>query len=160
VNTRHRTFTSWLLALGLVAALGAPRPAAAQDSGFGLGVVVGDPSGLSFKGYVGPTAAIDGGVGFGLLTGEHFSAYLDFLWEWRLTSWERANLALYVGVGPKLALFFHGDEVRVGARAPVGLAFQFTRVPLDVFVEVAAGLWFIEHTDFDLDAGVGVRYWF
>jgi hypothetical protein len=155
-----KKLTSVLMVLGVAAALAAPRQASAQDSGFGLGIVVGNPTGLSFKGYIGPTAAIDGGIGYGFINDGHLAAYLDFLWEWRLTSWERAHLALYVGVGPKIGQFFDRDEFRVGARAPVGLAFQFTRVPLDFFVEVAAGLWFIQETDFDLDAGLGLRYWF
>ena len=157
---RSRTFTLLLTALWLAVAMMAPRPASAQDSGFGLGIVLGDPSGLSFKGYVGPTMAIDGAVGYGVINDGHLSAYVDFLWEWQMTSWERADLALYVGVGPKIGQFFHHDELRVGARAPVGVSFQFSRVPLDFFVEVAAGLWFIDHVDFDLDAGLGLRYWF
>jgi len=155
-----KTLTRLLVALGLSLAFLVPQPASAQDSGFGLGFILGDPNGLSFKGYVGPTAAIDGAVGFGIINDGHLAAHLDFLWEWRLTSWERANLALYVGVGPKIGHFFDREEFRVGARAPVGVTFQFTRVPLDFFLEVAAGLWFIEDIDFDLDAALGLRYWF
>jgi hypothetical protein len=33
-------------------------------------------------------------------------------------------------------------------------------VPIEVFVELAAGLWVIRVTDFDLDAAAGFRWWF
>jgi hypothetical protein len=152
----------WVFGAALIVAMSLSHShmARAQDSGFGLGIIVGDPTGLSFKGYVGPTAAIEGAVGFGFLRGNHVHAHLDFLWEVPLTSFERANLVLHFGVGPKVGFFDELDRVRVGARAPVGLTFQFTRVPLDVFLEVAAGMWIVDDLDFDLDAAAGVRYWF
>mgnify|MGYP006928362950 CR=1 FL=1 len=168
-KTRSVLLATFLAALAMAALAMAPRAASAQDKGFGLGVVLGDPSGLSFKGYIGPTAAIDGALGLGFLDAHHIAAYIDFLWEWQLASWNPANLALYLGVGPKVGRFSNHehhqdhrghDEVRVGARAPVGVAFQFRRAPVDAFVEIAAGLWVADHARFDLDAGFGVRYWF
>jgi len=157
-----RSSTRWLVAgvLALVVAFPVARSAQAQDSGFGLGLILGDPNGIDFKGYVGPTASLEGAIGFGIIDDGHLHAHLDFLWEFDLTSFDRADMLLHVGVGPKIGLFFDADEFRVGARGPVGLTFQFTNVPLDFFIEVAAGLWFIDDVDFDLDAAVGLRYWF
>ncbi len=173
VSMKHSN-TIFRLLLGFVLAVlcMAPLSASAQDSGFGLGVVFGDPTGVAFKAYVGPTTAIDGAVGLGVLGGDHVAAYIDFLWESRLTSWSGANLAWYIGIGPKVGRFSHHshhgkhddhsdhDQLNVGARAPLGLTFQLTRVPVDIFVEAAAGLWIVDNARFDLDGGLGARFWF
>lgn len=149
-----------LATIALSVALFAPANASAQDSGFGLGFILGDPNGLSFKAYVGPSAAIDGAVGFGVIDDSHVAAHLDFLWEWQLASMDWSNLAFTIGVGPKIGHFYHHDSFRVGVRAPFGLALQFNEAPLDCFLEVAPGLWIIDNARFDIDAGLGLRYWF
>jgi len=43
-------------------------PTVAQDRGFGLGIIVGEPTGLSFKKWSGDTTAIGGAIAwsFGL----------------------------------------------------------------------------------------------
>lgn len=124
---------------------------------FGIGLIVGDPSGVSGKHNLGPMA-IDWAVGFGLIEGAGLHGHVDWLWNHDLASLDRADLGLHFGVGPKIALF--NDFTWIGARAPVGVNFNFSRVPIDVFVEVAAGLWIIEDTDFDIDAAAGARWWF
>ena len=155
-----RYFVSLLALLAVVTTLDLGH-AEAQESGFGLGVIVGDPTGLSLKGYAGDLA-IDGAVGFGLIGGNHLAAHVDVLWQPQLASLNRANMLLHFGVGPKFAIWDGGDNdgFALGARVPVGLTFAFTRAPVDVFIEASAGLWIISNVDFDLDAAVGARYWF
>lgn len=142
----------------------APAAASAQDSGFGLGLIVGDPNGVSMKGFLNDRIAIDGAIGFSLLNGNHLYAHADFLWNHHLMDFDRAWMKLHFGVGPKLGMFFvdepADDFIAVGARAPVGLTFGFERVPIDVFVEIGAGLWIVPNADFDLDAAAGARYFF
>lgn len=151
---KSKLFASMLL---LVAAM-QPGAALADEPGrFGIGLIVGDPSGVSGKHNLG-RMAIDWAVGWGLIEGDGIQGHVDWLWSLDLKSFDRADLGLHFGVGPKLALF--DDAAWVGARAPVGVNFAFERVPIDVFVEVAAGLWIVEETDFDLDAAAGARWWF
>ena len=144
----------------MTASAALPADSAAQDSGFGLGLVVGDPTGVSLKGFLSDRIALDGAVGFGFLGGDHLYAHADFLWNQPLRQFERASMLLHFGVGPKLGLALGDDALWLGARAPVGLTFGFERVPVDVFVEVAAGLWIVPATDFDLDAAAGARWFF
>lgn len=133
---------------------------AAQDSGLGVGLIVGDPTGLSLKGFLNDRIALDGAIGLGFLGGDHFYAHADFLWNQPLRDFDRARMLLHFGVGPKLGLAFGDDALWVGARAPLGLTFAFGRVPIDVFVEAAAGLWIVPATDFDLDVAGGARWFF
>lgn len=133
--------------------------ASAQDGRFGLGIQVGNPTGVTGKHHFGGRPLfIDWAVGFSLFEGRGLNTHLDFLWQPNITTFDRAKMDLYFGVGPQL--FAHNDDLWIGVRAPLGLDFVFDRVPIEVFVEVAAGLWIIEDVDFNIDAGAGFRWWF
>ena len=155
-----------LVAFFALTPLAASGTAAAQyDRGFGLGLIIGDPTGVSMKGFMTPETAIDGAVGFGLLGGEDLHVHADFLWHFEVQRWDSAKLDLYLGVGPELGVHFHDhprddhNDLRIGARGPFGLSVMFD-APFDVFLEVAAGLWLIDKVGFHLDAAIGARYWF
>jgi hypothetical protein len=137
----------------------APRP----DRDFGLGIIIGDPTGLSAKYFLAPDQALDFALGLGFIGREHVAMHLDYLFHFDLKRWPSAALDLYLGIGPKLGFHEHRDDdlhVRIGARAPFGFAMAFINVPFDVFVELAAGLWLVDKVDVDLDAAIGGRYWF
>lgn len=155
-----RGLTMLLCALCVVTA--SPGESYAQKHGdFGLGVMLGDPTGLNAKLWLGQDFAVDFGVGFSFLGGEHLHIQADFLWHFDIDRFSSGALDLYLGVGPKLGIFTGGgDGVRVGVRAPLGIAFELAKAPFDFFLEVAAGLWLIDDVDFDLDAAIGFRYWF
>jgi hypothetical protein len=73
-------------------------------------------------------------------------------------TFDRATMDLYFGVGPQVWAW--NSNVDLGARAPLGVDFILERWPIDVFVEVAAGLWIIEDVRVNVDAGAGFRWWF
>jgi hypothetical protein len=156
--------------LGLLAALAwmVPRAAAAQEAReFGLGIIIGDPTGLSGKYFFSEENALDFAVGLGVLGGGHLHVHADYLWHFPLDRWSSGRFDLYAGVGPKLGVgkkgkWGKGDDgdVRLGIRGPLGVSVMFLEAPFDVFVEVAAGLWIVEKVRFDLDAAIGARYWF
>jgi hypothetical protein len=157
--------TLWML-LGVCAlfALALPTHAQAQRRDFGLGLVIGDPTGLSVKGFLDDRQAIDGALGFGFIGDDHISLHADYLYHFDIKRWDIAMLDLYIGVGPKLGLHDHGPRdnthILLGARAPIGLALTFLEAPFDIFLELAAGLWLVENVDLYLDAAIGGRYWF
>jgi len=163
-----RTRCGLLFALVTVGVLsGNARALAQSNHNFGLGLIIGDPTGLSMKGFLTQDTAIDGAVGLGVLGGDTLHIHADFLWHFEVKRWDAAALQLYLGVGPKLGLVGHphphppDDHHRLffGARGPFGLAVMFN-APFDVFLEVAAGLWIVQEVRFDLDAAIGGRYWF
>jgi hypothetical protein len=162
--------------LAVVAALAAGATTARADSTggsdkgvFGLGIIAGEPTGVSGKYYLGNDTAIDGAIGFAII-GRGFQAHSDFLWHpIVIDQKESFVLPLYVGVGARILRHNSGgsddvDHTRIGLRVPVGILFDFTEIPLDVFAEVAgvgdyrtAG-----DSDFalDINLGVGARYYF
>jgi hypothetical protein len=163
-----------------------PRPAGRTKSNFeanktfGLGIMLGGPSGLSGKYFVGPSTAIDFGVGYhGCCRyrnhgGLHLHA--DYLWHpVSLVSAEAFELPFYVGVGGRFWDWDHDNDYdgeAIGVRVPFGLAFDFNEVPIDIFVELVPVLDFFFGADcgpgddycdgvnFDIMAAIGFRYYF
>lgn len=146
------------------------RTAFAQETKgvFGLGLIVGEPTGVSAKYYLADDTAVDFAAG-GAVVGRGIQVHGDFLWHpWVLERQESFVLPLYVGPGVRVLRRDAGggedDHTRIGLRGVVGFLFDFTTVPLDVFVEVAgvADYRTLEDDNFglDLNAGAGVRYYF
>jgi len=163
-----------------------PRPHGFRTSSFeankkfGLGLELGDLVGITGKLFVTPSQALDFGVG-DLYDGYYVNGgnggihlYLDYLWHpFVLAKTEPFELPFYVGVGGRFWDFDYGcDRAGVcsnaslfGIRVPIGIAFDFNNVPLDVFVQVVPTLDFYRDFGgrsvyFDFDFTVGIRYWF
>lgn len=158
-------------ALSLVAVVGilaSPTDAHARRGGpFGLGVELGDPSGLSFKYFAGGNTAIDGGLGFSVRH-DWIRVHLDYLFHFP-TRAGGAELLPYVGIGGKLAVwddrrdddwYDDDDDFGLGVRVPLGVAWHPGSVPIDIFGEIVPGLWLLPGTNFDFDFAIGVRFFF
>ena len=129
----------------------------AQDSGIGAGLIFGEPTGLSFKSWVSSKTAVDAAITWSSVS-DFLYIHADYLiHNFDIIDISDGKLPLYFGIGAKVGF---GNEVHFGARIPIGLDYMFSGAPVDIFVEVAPGLTFIPGVDFDLDGGIGVRYWF
>ncbi|HUH04657.1 MAG TPA: hypothetical protein VML75_21825, partial [Kofleriaceae bacterium] len=111
---------------------------------FGIGIIVGEPTGVSAKLYLGGDSnmAVDAAAGSAVVGGG-LQAHADVLWHpFILTDEDSFVLPAYGGVGLRL-LDAGGRTVsdfHVGIRGVVGILFDFKTVPLDAFVEVAGVL--------------------
>lgn len=123
----------------------------------GLGIMVGEPTGLSFKYWMGSKTAVDAGLTWSLSGNDAIGVHADYVWH-KWLNVEKGQLALYYGVGA--ALWVAESNTGLGARIPVGLNYLFQDAPLDLFIEVVPGLGVLPDTDFDVDGGIGVRYYF
>lgn len=156
----------WIALAALV--VGTPALAAAEGRPFGLGLILGSPTGISAKAYIAKGHAIDAALGVAFVNGNGFHIHADYLWHPLILAHDEAfTLPLYIGIGGRM-LFRgrddkQGDKLHLGPRAPVGILFDFKTVPIDVFLEVALVIDVIrtEGDDVvDINAGVGVRYYF
>jgi hypothetical protein len=141
---------------------------------FGLGLELGGPTGLNGKYFLSDDGALDFGVGAdGYAYRYHgrsgLNVYLDYLWHpVALASNETFQLPLYVGLGGRIWAFdedrYRNDVLAFGVRVPVGIAFDFNNVPLDIFIQLTPTLDFYRgYTDnagFWFDFSAGIRYWF
>ncbi len=129
----------------------------AQSSGFGVGLITGNPTGLSLKMWTGETTALDAAVAWNF-DADWIGVHADFLLHnFNLISVSKGQLPLYYGLGAKLGL---GNDIAIGARVPIGLDYMFDSVPIDIFVEVVPGLMVVPAIDFDIDLGLGARFFF
>jgi hypothetical protein len=147
---------------------------------FGLGVVIGDPTGLSAKLWVAPTNAIDFGLGFWSgVNGDCFvdnagntictnagvhngSFNADYLWQSNIIRGS-AQLDWHIGGGGRM-IFWSGCQsncVAIAARAPIGLDLMFQNPGfLEVFFELAPSFWIVPDVGFGIEGGLGVRFYF
>ncbi len=138
----------------------------AQDSGFGIGVILGEPTGLSAKLWLTDTTAIDFAAAWSFYRNEgngndnSGALYLhaNFLYHFKnIINVKSGEFDLYTGIGGKVAF---GDDFYMAVRVPIGLLYMFEKAPFDVFVEVSPALALVPGTGFDLGAAIGGRYWF
>ena len=159
-------------ALAVAVALLWPSTASAQDEKgrFGIGLILGEPTGVSVKYYLTDTTALDGAVG-GAFVGRGVQFHGDFLWHPSaliIDSNETFVLPAYVGIGARLLSVEKSssasDHLRIGARFVAGLLFDFRKIPIDVFAEIAGTADFLTLDDdkfgIGFNAGGGVRYYF
>jgi len=135
--------------------------AVARDGDFGLGVIIGEPTGLSAKAWLSSKSAVDFAAAWSFEKHAKFHLHADYLLHsFRLIKVEKGELPLYFGVGGRLILREHDHDDLVGIRIPVGLEYFFDELPLDVFVEVVPVVNLAPDTDADMDGGIGIRYMF
>lgn len=135
----------------------------AQDTSkdIGVGFMVGEPTGLSFKSWTGGNNALDLGVAWSLGRYDAINIHADYLWhnyEVIGGDVDSGSLPLYYGIGGRVILA--ENDAILGARVPVGLNYLFEDSPIGLFIEVAPIFNIAPSTDFDVDGGVGIRYYF
>ena len=154
------------LALALIAS---PRPAAAAGGPFGLGIILGSPTGISGKYFFTDRQAIDFAVGWGWAGSSALHIHASYLFHFTVARPKPFDLKLFFGGG--IALFIWGDHykhhwtneggrVGMGLRIPLGLAFRIRSIPIDPFVEVAPGIGFFPGVGPIVEGGIGIRYYF
>jgi hypothetical protein len=130
----------------------------------GLGVILGEPTGLSLKIWPEHSAAFDLAAGWSLDGDEWFYLHGDFLihnyrLEKEIEEEIEGDLPFYYGIGAR-ALLREDHDSRIGIRIPLGLDYRFADRKFDVFVEIAPILDLLPETEFSLSGGIGVRYFF
>lgn len=132
----------------------------AQGGANGLGIVFGDPSGLTFQHKINEKQFAD--------------FYFAYTWDDELVFMGDYKLHLpglletevpvtpYVGIGAFLKIEDrkHNDDVAIGVRIPVGIDWQVPNAPIVVFGELVPALRVIKDTDGDFQAGLGGRFYF
>ena len=140
----------------------------AVDKGnLGVGIILGEPTGICAKLYLMNDQAIQAAVGSAFILGG-LQFHADYVFHPFILQ-QRESFVLPFYVGPGIWMFDHTGSssehyFAVGLRAVAGLLFDFKTVPLDAFVEVAGVL---DHgfkdnvgTGIELNVGAGVRYYF
>ena len=127
----------------------------AQESGLGIGIILGEPTGLSAKLWTTEDMAMDAGLAWSFTGTGYVRIHTDLLWHRRVFDVGTGSMPLYYGLGAKLLL---ASELGLGIRIPAGLAYQFESAPIDIFVELVPGLNLLPATTLDVVLALGARY--
>jgi hypothetical protein len=125
----------------------------------GLGVMIGEPTGVSLKVWSNSHTAFDAAAGWSLGHEEWIYVHGDYLWHRYELDVEEGSLPFYFGIGARV-LLHDGDDSKVGIRLPLGLDYVFENHRFDIFIEVAPIIDLAPDTEFDVGGGVGARYYF
>lgn len=141
----------------------------ASMDGFGVGVIVGNPTGLSFKTWLGAASALDLAAAWSLDEDESFHLHADYLRHAfgiiQLDPGE-GRLPLYYGLGGRMVILDRNnenaagegdDDFLLGVRIPLGAAYLFEEAPVEIFLEVVPVVELVPDTDLDMDAALGAR---
>lgn len=146
----------------LITALIAPSTFARGES-FGIGAVIGNPTGLSMKLWLDQNSAIDGALAWSTDDSKSFHLQSDYLiHDHSLVRVGRTPLNFYYGAGGRLtnSTSKKKSSNAFGARAPIGLAHQFKNASVEIFAELAVDLQLAPSTEVSLSPGIGGRFYF
>jgi len=133
---------------------------AQNDSGFGLGVMFGEPTGLSGKGWLSSSTSLNAGVAWSFQGDSEFTLQCDYVWhKFDLISVSSGKLPLYYGIGARFRSHKNSDS-NFGARIPVGLNYMWDNSHFDVFAELVPIIDLAPDLKFRLGAAIGGRYFF
>jgi hypothetical protein len=134
----------------------------------GVGIILGEPTGVCAKLYLKDDQAVQIALGSAFITGG-LQAHADYVFHpWILQDKESFVLPVYIGPGVRFIDYSstttNSSHAALGARAVIGLLFDFKNVPLDAFIEVAGVLEYDfgkgKGTGVALNGGGGIRYYF
>jgi len=134
-------------------------PLLSQDRGFGLGIIIGEPTGISFKGWVNERNAIDGGLAWSFTRNGSVHVHADYLWHSFRVFQTQERIPIYYGIGGRIRTG-HNEEAQLGVRVPVGIGYLFKDAPVDLFFEIAPIVDLAPKTELEANAGLGARFWF
>lgn len=153
-----------VIAVALLATI--PAGAFAQESqapsGFGVGVILGEPTGLSLKHWLDREQAIDAAAAWSFSGNTSFQFHVDYLFH-RYDLLDAAGAGeefpVYYGVGARVKAKDNDDRTLFGIRIPLGITYLFADAPFDIFVEVVPVLDLAPDVDVDINAAIGFRFY-
>jgi hypothetical protein len=148
-----RLFVILLFAICII-----PAQLLAQDSGIGLGIILGEPTGISIKSWFGNREAFDVAVAWSFEGEGAIHIHADYLMHnFRLFRVEKGDLVFCYGIGVRVKT---EQKTQIGVRFPFGLSYLFEKAPVEIFFELGPIMNLSPKTRFRMTTCVGIRYYF
>lgn len=126
----------------------------------GLGLVLGEPTGIAAKVFLAGGNAVEAAAAWSLSGNNEFQLQGDYvfhMWDWIKV--EQGQMPVTFGVGGRIKFRENRDDI-VGVRFPIGLAYELDQAPIDFFGQLVPILDLAPDTDFDLEGAIGARFYF
>jgi hypothetical protein len=133
---------------------------------WGVGLMIGSPTGVSGEYKVSQTVSYDAALAYDLGDHKDFHFHVNYLRHKKNIYYlDYRPFSIYYGVGLKLKFLEDRGpdedyEFRIGPRIPVGTYYELPKMPLTVFLETAVTVTLYEKTTALLDVGLGARLYF
>lgn len=143
-----------IIMVAVLCAMAGPA-AALQAKNYELGVIVGEPTGISGKMELADGTALDAAAAWSFSGEDRLSLHADKLWyRHDVFKVKSGRLPLYYGLGVRLKL---EDKSKAGIRVPIGLQYYLPDSRLTFFGELAPILDLAPDTDLEFNVAVGFR---
>ncbi|GBD02869.1 hypothetical protein HRbin19_00139 [bacterium HR19] len=130
-------------------------PSQKVKSDIGLGIMLGDPTGISGKLWIKEKDAVSLGASWSVIR-ERLTLLGSYNREIEIkTEIKEGKLFFYPGVG-----VFVGIPSSFGVYIPLGLDFNFNKAPINIFFEIDPGTKILPETSFSIFGYIGARYIF
>ncbi len=140
--------------------LATSSPALAESGNFGLGIIVGEPTGFVGKLFLSDRNAIDCALAWSLEDNNYMHVHGDYLFHnFFILEDVKGEFAWYLGIGGRIVLVDDHDD-HVGVRFPIGLTYLFENTRFDSFFELVPIMDIAPDTDFDIEGAIGLRFYF
>jgi len=130
---------------------------------FGLGLIAGDPSGVTGKIWLDENISVNMAAGAGVFRRNSVQFQVDYVWNsFALIDSSEIEGQFAVYFGPGLRALFRNQEGtrdRFGIRFPVGLSYYPTP-KWEFFAEAVPVLDLSPKVEGDMNASIGIRYFF
>lgn len=137
---------------------------AAPARALGIGIIVGDPTGISLSFRTTDRQAFTGAVAWSFRGNTSLHLHGDYIFLRDLSADVKGDLQkglkavrpfFHYGIG---ARFKDEIENKISVRFPLGLTGRFNRAPFDIFIEIVPLLDLTPATEIDLNAAIGARF--
>jgi hypothetical protein len=139
------------------------------EDGVGIGLILGEPTGISAKKWINHEHAVDAAAAWSFSENDSFQFHADYLFHDFGIFHSAAvggRLPAYIGIGGRVKLEAHdGEKGRnehdslLGVRIPLGVSYILAKAPVEFFAEIVPILDIVPDTEFDLNMAVGARFY-
>jgi len=141
----------------------------AQLNGLGIGIIIGEPTGISTKVWTSHETAFDIGLGWSMHGDRMNNLYyngtsrvhihVDYLWHSFEAIHSSERYPLYFGLGGRLNSS-SGNDLSLAIRGVLGIAWLPRETPIDIFLEFVPMIQLTSSVSSGLEAAIGARYYF
>ncbi len=126
----------------------------------GIGVIIGEPTGICAVKKISDSNSLAAALAWSLDSNSSMHLHVDYLFQRN----DLLPLPFYFGIGGRVKLVEDNNnnesDAHIGLRIPLGVTYQFTDYPVDCFFELVPLFDLLPGTGFDLNAAIGIRYYF
>lgn len=133
--------------------------AQSQEKGLGVGIIVGEPTGISVKNWLSARTAVDAAFAWSFVRESAFHVHANYLVHLFDAIKSEEPFYFYYGGGGRIKAS-KSDRARVGIRGVAGIGYMLQQIPIDFFLEASPIFDLSPATEISINAGVGARYFF